>query len=360
MSANASPTPILDLKAPLPRSADEGFRPHTYVGLVVVLVLLVSIGESEVLLLPLGFLLVTYIVIAVHELGHVVAGLSVGFRFQSVAIGPVWIKNESGTLRFRPRRHIFGGLTYMSLDRIRRVRRRLIWNVLGGPVASLIGGVIALGAAQLIPTSYASILPFVLKFFGGYSLLVAFLSTLPTRSGPYAGDGLLLRTLLCSKEGTKQWVSCLAVNMLKTSGVDPLLWNDRWLRAATTYSEISYTKFHIHWGGYEAAEDTRAAAECLERCLADSAVLDSKNRDQVVLEAAFFMAWRRNDANKAAAWFNRLAHPKLVWPLHRIRAEIAVECACGKFDEALQKWDEGFAMMRGIESGKLVERARAS
>src|SRR6267378_1136854 len=114
-----STTPILDLRVPLPKAYADGFNLRTYFPFVTAFVVLVCIGNYEVLLLPFGFLLTTYVVTTIHELGHIIAGLSVGLRFQSVAIGPLWIKHESGALKLKPRHNIIGGLTYMSLDRIR-------------------------------------------------------------------------------------------------------------------------------------------------------------------------------------------------------------------------------------------------
>jgi peptidase M50-like protein len=284
-----SSTPILDLKIPLPRESRHGRALLAYFPFIGALVLLIGIGDYGALLLPIGFALMTYIVIIIHEAGHVIAGLSVGLRFKSVAIGPLWIKFESGAFRIRPRAHIFGGLTRMSLDRIRRVRRRLIWHVLGGPIASLVTGAAVFCLLRLAAFSDESPLPFVLKCLGSYSILIGCLGLTPTRSRRYANDGLLLRTLLRSKKGTRQWIAALAVDMLKNNNIDPLLWNSRWLQAACTRTEISPAGFYVNWEEYAAATSATIAADCLERSLAKSAVLDSEQRDRPHFRSGLFL-----------------------------------------------------------------------
>ncbi|SRR5216684_6782683 len=139
-----------------------------------------------------------------------------------------------------------------------------------------------------------------------------------------------------------------------------LLWNRRWLRVACTHTDISITKFYANWAAYEAAADMQIAAECLERCLAGSAILEPEQRDVLILEAAFFTAWRRSDADKATVWFNRLTHPELVWPLSRVRTEVALSCANRQFGEALNKWEHGLTMIRKLVAGAQSEQHQAS
>src|SRR5207253_2856094 len=111
----ASGTPILDREAPLPpRTAPgSGLAMVLTVWLVAVVIvaacwlldrplslrhwflteyrpwLLDQLAGSGVIGVAVSALAAFYLMLAIHELGHVVAGLCVGFRFRSLRLGPV-------------------------------------------------------------------------------------------------------------------------------------------------------------------------------------------------------------------------------------------------------------------------------
>ncbi len=143
-SEQASTTPILDLVKPLPKPQGDGLTLRNLVLPLLLVALAVLTGHSALLMVALGLLLISFLLTAVHELGHLIAGLSVGLQFEAVEVGPLRIERESGRWKLRTRHHLLTGFTFMSLDKIRRVRRRLIVLILGGPTASLLSGVAAL------------------------------------------------------------------------------------------------------------------------------------------------------------------------------------------------------------------------
>jgi len=79
-----------------------------------------------------------FIKVAIHEVGHVLAGWFAGMRFESVAIGSVWLTREEGKMKICFKRHVLGDRANMSIMRLRRVRRQLVILTLGGPIATLL------------------------------------------------------------------------------------------------------------------------------------------------------------------------------------------------------------------------------
>jgi hypothetical protein len=143
--AGNSATPILDLLKPLPKPDAERFTGRFALPFLTVVAFIVFTGNLSFLIVLFGFLLVNFLVIAVHELGHLIAGWIVGLPFLGVTIGPFVAKLHRGKLELKLRPRVSGGLAFMGLTRIRRVRRRLIVLVAGGPSSRGVPGALSRG-----------------------------------------------------------------------------------------------------------------------------------------------------------------------------------------------------------------------
>jgi hypothetical protein len=302
------------------------------------------------LVVPLSFVLLGFLSALVHELGHLLGGWVVGMRFQGIAVGPFAIKRlpHGWTLRLAPR--LARGLTWMSFAEISRMRNRLLFLGSGGPIASLICGLTALVGGELARTRYDSPWPAFSEFFGIYSSFIGILSFFPYRVGPYAGDGLLLRALLKSKERSKQLVAGYALGVLLHKNPNGFCWNRRWAHVA--YSDaLLITPYHADWYAYSTASNPQAAAAFLERCLAGSAYLEPEERDHLVAEAVKFSAWDQNNAGKARRWLAFVQRPKRLNELTRVRMEVAVQSAEGHLDECLALWRRGLKLIQDSPPG---------
>jgi len=351
-----SATPILDLTEPLPQPQAEGVRLRNVVAILAGLAAALILPNLPVLAILLGYFTISLVVAAVHEFGHWLAGRSAGLRLTFLVIGPLSLKRDCGRWKLGWRRHLTGGLILMSIDRVRRVRRRLLIWVAGGPIASLTTGAAALIScrAEKIGGNPAIGLP--MAGFAILSLLAGIQSLRRLRFRGYAGDGMLFRTLLLSYAGAKQQIAAHALYMLKNRGVDRSLWNRRWMAMAATPTEILTTTFHTDWLKYGLAADPETAAQCLERCLAASGRLSPEEReenlDELFLEAAIFMAWHRNDAHKAELWLKRAVHPERASAVVRRRAEVALNWAHGDFDKALAGMAQEYESIQHSVSGE--------
>jgi len=59
------------------------------------------------LVVPFGMVLIAFLSIVVHELGHLVAGWSVGLRFDGVTMRPFVIKRSRSGWSFRLTRYVW-------------------------------------------------------------------------------------------------------------------------------------------------------------------------------------------------------------------------------------------------------------
>lgn len=357
-----SKTPILDLEQPLP--APKQHRSSAK-ALVFLTVLAVFILRSLIpVVVVFDYFLIALAVAVVHEFGHWLAGRCVGLRLSYLVIGPLKFIRDSGQWRAYYRPHLTGGFIRMSLDKIRRVRRRLIICVIGGPAASLVTGAIALVACRVQVVGGNPAIGLPVAGFAILSILAAIQSARNLKFRGYSGDGAVLRVLLSSYEGGRQQIAAHALHMLDRKGWDVSLWNRRWMSIASAKSELHLTSFHTDWLQYYLSSDPHLAGECLERCLAGLALLPSdqreENLDQMFLESAAFMAWHRDDADKAQVWFDRVTHPERASPMLRRRVHIALKCARREFNKALAELDEGLSLLDQGPAGTGVERLKCS
>ncbi len=164
----------------------------------------------------IGVLLATvFLVIGTHEVGHLVGGRIVGFRFRLLLVGPLRVVRQDGRIRLgwnrNPFRHA-GAAGSAPDERIgslsddpKRMRGRLAIVLVTGPVASLVAGVatLALFLADvpdfLLRDRFAEFTATrALSLFAAGSLAVGVITLLPggTRSRPTDGSRILelLRT----------------------------------------------------------------------------------------------------------------------------------------------------------------------
>lgn len=103
----------------------------------------------KLLLLPIAFLVI-FMVLAIHELGHTLAGILVGFEFRMITVGPFMLRKEPSEtnpnqIRFRwnTRLNAMGGLALCLPKTEHHLRSNFIKFVAGGPLASLLLALLA-------------------------------------------------------------------------------------------------------------------------------------------------------------------------------------------------------------------------
>src|SRR5689334_815733 len=158
-------TPILDRLVPVPQPRNHGrlanllhFLFWALIGAGIGITLLLAdkkffdtlmelLSRALRQLTPLGFLLAflicLYVVIIVHEMGHLIFGLCAGLRFNFVSFGPLLINRDFKASLHWKQRSGAGGLTSMVPNGSHRLRWRLLFMIVGGPTANLASAAVA-------------------------------------------------------------------------------------------------------------------------------------------------------------------------------------------------------------------------
>ena len=93
----------------------------------------------------LGNILIIFLVLAIHELGHLLTGLFQGFRFELFVIGPLGIKREKNSIKIYLNKDIqyYGGVA-ATLPREPNPNngKKFANTLLAGPIASLLLAII--------------------------------------------------------------------------------------------------------------------------------------------------------------------------------------------------------------------------
>ncbi len=313
---------------------------------LTVVTAVVLTGNLSFLPVLFGFIFVNFLTIAIHEFGHLVGGWCVGLRFKGVRIDPFRIRVDSGRWKFKVRPRLSWGFALMSLDRVRRIRVRLIIFTAGGPAASIFCGMAAVVAGEIGLARYDSPWPTFLDFLGVWSLVIGFIGLVPFRVGGFANDAMLLRALVFSKPEATQLIASYALSTLKGNSLFSPDYVPRWFRLAATQTRLPTGNYYADWLAYENAQDKEVAAQHLERCLAHSAWMDDDPRDTLIAEATAFTAWRRDDAAKAQVWFKRMKSLDRLHPVWQARVRISLLCVHQQFENANAELDRGLALIR--------------
>src|SRR3954469_9009998 len=204
ISQSAEATPILD-SARLPSGKRKSFGSmalsFVFAILFAAVVIAASNNARQTRNAPVDYVFATFILaiflaVVAHELGHLSAGWVVNFRFDSFAVGPISLHLEYGKLRIRLRRSLpAGGYAGMRIDRIRKVRRRLLIFVVGGPIANLL--LALLGSVFLTYTPPKSNwLAASFDMFWMVSAIFGVINLVPFRTGLLYSDGARILMLL--------------------------------------------------------------------------------------------------------------------------------------------------------------------
>lgn len=260
-----------------------------------------------------------FFAVLIHELGHLLAGWYVGFRFRCIAIWPFALSLEHGSLKLRfLREFIASGYAGMDADTVVRLRRRLLLVIAAGPTANLITVPIAVLFAHTLLATHPLLLSFANQL-AMISILSAVLSLLPlpVRHGLFS-DGSRIAMLLRDRERTRRLLSIYAIGAEQRYGKRPDRWKQTWLKTASSVCDDSTDDFWGNLLGYTsciARNEGESGAIHLERCLQVSSSMTDRTRDLAAQQAAYFSATFRHDTQLSLKWMEQVGR----WNSRKIR-----------------------------------------
>ena len=290
-------------------------------------------------------LLASFVVsVTIHELGHVLAGLAAGFRYESIVVGPLRLDRD-----FRISLHGFpqawrAGWADLYPTRTDQAQVRGIAMVLAGPAANFVTASIA-----LLPLF--SFAPYA-RVFAVVSVVEGLLDLIPYRSPSGPSDGWVILKLMRDRAWGERWLALMKLRAESRQGVMPEAYSADMLAKAVAYRDDSEDTVFSYAFAYSSAfhqhKDAEAAA-ALETCLEHSGRASAGLRLALISDAAVFQGRRRKHRDVAERWLGDLPNlPGTQWL--RLRAEAAICDGQGDVTGALAKLEACEKIIRGMPS----------
>ncbi len=190
-------------------------------------------GAEEKILFAAFSLFAIWLVIALHEAGHLVAGLAQGFRLALFTAGFLGVRGTERGVQFFFNKdlNLVGGLAATFPERLVSgpdLRRKFAWIVAAGPLTSLIVGIAGLVIGNIFLRQLQPPAPLTIKIglvflfiTGIFSLLIFLVTSLPLPSRGFMTDGARFLSLFGSEEKALREEAGLSVTAMMGAGYLP-------------------------------------------------------------------------------------------------------------------------------------------
>lgn len=301
--------------------------------------------------------------IALHELGHVIGGHLAGFRFVLYTVGPFRVAREVGGLRPGLNRSInlAGGVALMVPSTGEATPRALAGFIAGGPLASLLSGLLLMAGAAFLPGRG---LGFAFLATGAAMNLGLFVvSAVPSHFGGFDSDG---RQLLDLGRGGRLGEVKLLLRSVTTAsllGTRPRGWDRAQIERLVALVEgepgqLALLAHLVHYYYLLDTGDRAAAGAALARAVAAQGDAHPMLAAPLRLEEAWLAA-TNGDAPAARAHLDQaLRHARFLERHSRARVEAALLRLEGRQAEASATAREGLTHLRRAvdQGGAVMER----
>lgn len=165
-------------------------------------------------------LVLLFLTLLIHELGHVLFGIWVGYRFNYLTVGPLTIENTKHLhIKVNDNWLLVGGVASCSplssdITNIAKQHKRF---VAGGPIFSIVTASISL-------TIGTSVDIHSFTYFGIFNLIIFFTTILPYR-GAIKSDGRVLLELSKQGKQTEEFLISLLLMKEMNSPIHPTNWS---------------------------------------------------------------------------------------------------------------------------------------
>lgn len=303
----------------------------------------------------------------VHEMGHLLAGYLVRFRFQVLVVGPLRISGENGRLRWQRQRggSLFNGLAASLPDKMDNLARRLLYFALGGPLASLLLSLVTLGIVLFLGSDLRRMLDYLWLWecclftaVASYFFLLTSIRPGTYHNGMVADGGRILMVATRSPQA-ERWQSLVRLNAADMAGERPSHWDKTLLQQAVMLPDNSHdylTGVVMNYHHWLDKNDPHQALSYLDEALKLSVAWETGMRARLVLEKAFLTAAYLQDIKiarelLAQVKFNQRQVNSLYW-----RAKAAIHLLAGNAADARETAVHGIAAI-GEENQTGLQKA---
>jgi hypothetical protein len=286
---------------------------------------------------------------AIHETAHALAGVAVGFRFNSLRIGRVQFDRPFRISLYRGRGTGSGGWASLFPVKQDRLVPRTVAMLLAGPVSNLI----SIGMLLLLPYSkgmFSALFIFI-------SLLLGVMNLIPFRARAVISDGGRILMLLRNRARGERWVAMLKLLEELRSGVPPEKMTPAFIARAVAIEDKSPDTVVAYALAYAAAFWQRRddeAAQALETCLRHCSLAAPSQRQGLMGDAAIFQAHRRKRIDLAEQWLADIPQ-NTEYPWLRTRGEAVILAVQGDVSGGLKKLDEMEKLILAVPNEALRE-----
>lgn len=296
-----------------------------------------------------------YSAVTVHELGHLLGGWLVDFRFVMLMIGPLRVMRTVRGVQVSLNRTLrgVGGLAVTIPRDFANLRSRLAVMIAGGPLASLSLGLVCLGVVLVAPIRLeVTHLLLVLLAFCNLGLGAA--SLIPMRSGGFMSDGGQLWSLWRQPALVEVRQAVLMIQAASISGMRPRDWDSALLERGSGAVVQPQMYAVLELLGYLHCLDRGDVDGARVRLIAALEQLDHLPlavRPAFCAEAAYFAVRHLGDLETAHAWFERVTGG-IADRQTRLRAAAAIALAAGERTTAVSLAQAGItAAEASIDQG---------
>jgi hypothetical protein len=286
---------------------------------------------TVLLIIPLFF-----IVIAAHEAGHALAGITMKFDFRMYVVGPfLWDKEQTGW-RFKWNKNVntFGGMVICIPPPVDNLSKRFAVYVAGGPLASLILAAFLCGAYMVLSSvsvsgGWFTVMLNLLYIGSVFSAIIFLLTIVPFHTGGFSSDGARMLRLLRGGDTARFEVLLLNIISASMAGIRPAQYNVHSLQLAQALADQLAAPMGVylqHYFYYHALDtgDLSRAEEHLNMYLDQLDAIPEGIRDSVWIEAVFFHAWFKKDEARAEEYYQRFKPSALTAKALVLAAEASI------------------------------------
>ena len=376
--ASASPTPILDRLAPLPKAEGSMGSARLFLAIWLALVGVAMMvaqfwhppairraahsltvildrafpgqwAPATFLWWPLQAILAIMLAIAIHEGAHSLVGVLAGFRFNSLRIGRVQFDRPFRISLYRGRGTGSGGWASLFPVKQDHLIARTVVMLLAGPCSNLLS-VAALWLASGPRGSFSAL-------FFLWSLVLGLINLIPFRSRAVFSDGGRILMLLQSRARGERWLSILKLVEELRTGVPFEDLSPAFVAKAVAIEDDSpdtVSAFALAYGVAFWGRRDDEAARALETCLRHCSLSAPVQRHALMSDAAVFQARRRRRPDLAQQWLSELPQ-RTEYPWIRLRVDAAIREAQGDPAGARQKLEEVETMLLAVPNQAMRE-----